>query len=69
MIFVLDTDSVMVRFNGLRNLEKAFEYAEEIERRINSLQVEDGIAGLFQMPMYLVGFYTSIRTRFTIILL
>lgn len=58
MILVLDTDSVMVRFNGLRDLEKAFKYAEEIERRINSPEVEDGVAGLFQMPMYLVGFYT-----------
>lgn len=50
---VLDTDSVMVKFEGLRDLEKAFKYAEEIERRINSPKVEDGVAGLFQMPMYL----------------
>ena len=43
----------MVKFEGLRDLEKAFKYAEEIERRINSPKVEDGVAGLFQMPMYL----------------
>ena len=46
----------MVKFEGLRDLEKAFHYAEEIERRINSPEVEDGVAGLFQMPMYLVCF-------------
>ena len=48
-----DTDSVMVKFEGLRDLGKAFKYAEEIERRINSPEVQDGVAGLFQMPMYL----------------
>ena len=57
----------MVKFEGLRDLSKAFKYAEEIERRINSPNVEDGVAGLFQMPMYLVNdAYINYPTRFTL---